>query len=111
MQQVPKDNPLTKPEFHRRLREWLATSDENQIGSDAVYQQTAWMSVRDGNQIFELHPDTKRNAIQRYMHLVDQHGDGIEWELATTRKGNLRAVVFGPAKVREESFYLYLRQS
>jgi hypothetical protein len=110
MEHVPKDQPLTKAEFHRRLRDWIENSGEDQIGSTEVYQQTAWISVRDGDKTFGLHPDTKKDAVKRYLDLVNRHGDDIAWQLTNTRKGNLRAVLYGPLEVRDESFYLYLKQ-
>lgn len=107
LEQVRRERALDKSEFHDRLRSWLAKADDVVIGPEGVDGRTGWVYVRDGSDLFVLHADTPRNAVQAYLQLVAQFGDGIEWEIAESQRGKMTAVVYGPQKMRLRSFYLY----
>src|SRR5579864_5517381 len=101
------DEAISKAEFHAELRSWHRETDESTV-SDAEREE--WpdkLYVADGDQVFEFHADTKREAVAKYLKLVDSHGDGLEWALRPTRTGKVRAVAFGPDKVVIDGFYLY----
>ena len=107
MERVRRDQPLSKPEFHRRLRFWLENAEDAIIGPEDVDGRTGWVYVRDGSTVFMLHADTKRDAVQRYLQLVSLYGDDLQWEITESQRGKLTAVVYGPEKIRRKSFYLY----
>ena len=106
MERVMRADALTKGEFHERLRSWFHNTDDHVIKAD-VLGPTAWVHVRDGSEIFILHADTPRHAVDRYLRLVSRYGDEMEWQVATSQRGKPTAVVFGPDRIRDTSFYLY----
>jgi hypothetical protein len=107
MTRVSRDRALTKHEFHRRLRDWSSTTDDFIIGPEDTDGRAPWIYVRDGSEIYQLHADTKRPAVTRYLQEVDSHGDDLDWETTASEKGKMTAVVYGPTKTRIKSFYLY----
>ena len=108
MMRVARHEPISKPEFHRRLKRWLESTNEVMIGPDGVDERTCWVYVRDGSQVFGLHVDTKRDAVAQYLELVRMHGDSLQWEVVESRRQRMTAVAYGPAGLRDTSFYLYL---
>ena len=109
MERVRRNESLSKEQFHDSLRQWLASPAEGQIGQQAGQGRTPWVHVRDGSRIFALNADTSRKAVAHYLSLVDLHGDDLEWQIAPTQRGNMTAVVYGPAAERHKPFYLYAR--
>lgn len=107
LEQVFRDHPLSKHEFHQRLRQWFDNSDDLIVGPENIPGVTCWVYVRDGSDIFGLHADTKRDAVGRYLQLVEQYGDTLQWEITESQRDKRTAVVHGPKKVRDTSFYLY----
>jgi hypothetical protein len=107
MERVDRDQALSKTEFHDRLREWL-NSNEAMIGSEDVPGVTSWIYVRDGVAIFALHADTKRPAVEWYLEKVSLYGDDLLWAVTESARGNETAVVYGPDKMRNKGFYLYV---
>jgi hypothetical protein len=107
MTRVPRERPLTKGVFHQRLKEWLQNTDEETIGSEGVDGRTSWIHVRDGLQLFVLHADTSREAVEWYLRVVEEEGDSLQWEIAASQRGKMTAVVFGPRRLRRTSLYLY----
>ncbi len=107
MDQVRRDQALSKSQFHQRLRSWLDDSDDDVVGPDGVDGRTGWVYVRDGSDIFVLHADTQRDAVRSYIQSVSQYGDDLQWNIAKSQRGKMTAVVYGPDKLRQKSFYLY----
>ena len=83
MQQVRLADAISKTDFHSRLRAWLTNTDESVIGDPAVIGVTAWIHVREGDSRYKLHADTRREAVERYLQLVDQYGDDLRWTIVT----------------------------
>ena len=108
MEQVRRPHALSKTEFHSRLREWLNSTDDAIIGPEGLHGQTVWIYVHDGPNMFGLHADTKREAVDAYLRIVAQQGNDLQWEVAESQRGNPTAVVYGPNKHRHKPFYLYL---
>lgn len=108
MEQVRKRQALTKMEFHQRLRQWFQGTGEQIVGADWVDGRTHWIYVRDATNFFALHSDTSRGAVEWYLHAVAKDGDDLQWEVAPSQRGKMTAVVFGPKRLRNPSFYLYV---
>ena len=107
MEQVRRDSAITKAVFHQRLRDWLENSEDAVVGPEGVDGRTNWVFVRDGVNVFSLHADTRRSAVDEYLQMVTLHGDDLRWEIVTSQRGNETAVAYGPEPVRHISFYLY----
>ena len=113
MEQVSKDRPLTKAQFHQRLREWVnsTSTDGNQIvGPEGVDGRMRWIYVHDGRHLFVLHADTPRHAVDQYLSLAAEYGDELLWTVARSRRGKMTAVAYGPddPPQRIVPFYLYM---
>lgn len=108
MERVPASKPLSRLELHQRLRQWFVTTSDAQIGSEDVQDRTSWVCVEYGSDVFRLHADTKREAVEEYLRLVQQYGEEIQWTVVPNQRGNENAVAYGPHQVRITSFYLYL---
>ena len=108
LHQVRRDEALTRTEFHRRLHDWLNNTDEERIGPENVDGRTSWVYVRGDTNVFGLHADTRRSAVDQYLQIVMLHGDEVLWEIAESRRGNMTTVVYGPERLRCTSFYLYV---
>ncbi len=109
LRRVRRAEALDKQEFHRRLRFWLEYCDDQQVGSEDVPGVTDWIFVRQGSELFSLHADTKRKAVESYLKMVETYGDDMLWQPTTSKRGQGTAVVYGPDKVRHIPFYLYFR--
>jgi len=107
MERVSRQQPISKTQFHQRLREWLEGGNELRVGPEDVIGVTAWIHVQDGSNIFGLHADTGRDAVNEYLEVVRQHGNDCRWEIALTERGKMNAVSYGPEPRRITSFYLY----
>jgi hypothetical protein len=109
MQRVGKKaDALSKMEFHRRLREWLLTTgeEEEQIGPG----QAPYILIYDDEKYYRIHADAKRRAVREYLSLVDLHGDSIKWSLHWTqskKKPSKKLVKVGPYEKDVESLLLY----
>ena len=82
MKQIRREEALTKAEFHERLRDWLNSTDESRIGPEDVDGRTSWVHVRDGADVFGLHADTKRDAVDRYLQSLTLHGNDLRCALS-----------------------------
>lgn len=107
LERVRRGSALTRNEFHQRLRSWLGDTEDPIVGLEEVPGVTPWVYIRDGSSLFELHADTKREAVRGYLELVALHGDDLRWEVTASERGNMTAVAYGPERVRNKSFYLY----
>jgi len=108
MEQIRRNQALTKAQFHQRLRHWFQSTNDAIVGREEVRGQTAWVYVRDGTDMFVLNADTSRDAVDRYLQIVTAYGDDLQWEAAQSQRGNMTAVTYGPHHVRLPPFYLYL---
>jgi hypothetical protein len=99
---------LGKSEFNQRLRDWLEKANEERIGPDEADGRTNWIHVHDGSAAFALHADTKRPAVEWYLEKVSLYGDDLLWAVTESQRGNETAVVYGPDRMRNTGFYLYL---
>ena len=109
MERVLRDSALTKAVFHERLRHWLDSTEDARVGSKGVPGVTPWVYVRDGAQIFALNADTPRDAVRQYLHTVTLHGEDLTWEIFPSQRGKNTAVVYGPDRLPNTSFYLYAK--
>jgi hypothetical protein len=78
------------------------------VGSDDIDGRTRWIFIRDETDLFVLHADTPREAVEWYLGQVAAHGDNLRWEIAPSQRGKMTAVAFGPDRLRNTAFYLYL---
>jgi hypothetical protein len=108
MEQVGRDQALSKSEFHQRLRDWFEKTEHKVIGPEGIkYPRTGWVHVRDGSLLLLLNADTPRNAVGRYLQLVQRYGNDLQWERAISQQDKMTTVVYGPEKLRCKSFNLY----
>jgi hypothetical protein len=108
MDKVSRREPLTKSEFHHRLREWLDKTDENTVGPLGIdYPRTGWVHIRDGSNVLVLNADTPRDAVREYLQMVTRVGDDLLWNRAESQRGKMTAVEYGPDGLRCKSFNLY----
>jgi len=108
MKMVNRSEPTSKEELHCRLQVWLESDDDSQIGDLDVQGRTPWIWVKDGVDLYNLHADTKREAVAKYLELVKENGSDLDWIVVPSQKGNLTKVAFGPGKKIIPGFYLYL---
>jgi hypothetical protein len=64
--------------------------------------------VQEGKDLYIRHADVSHEAVRRYLDLVDQYGDGLEWTIVNNQRGRKNAVAYGPNRERVTPFYLYL---
>jgi len=108
LEQVRRDQALNKSGFHSRLADfWHHNADDATVGHEAAYGRTPWVYVRDGFRVFVLNADTTRKAVGRYLELVKQHGDDLQWGITASQQGKMTAVAYGPERYRLKPFYLY----
>ena len=103
MLKIGKKNPITKAEFHRRLREWFTTTNEKQIGPG----KSRYICIYDNGEYYFIHSDARRFAVKQYLSLVDQFGDSIEWKKDWSIKNRYTLIKFCPAKIFVRSLLLY----
>jgi hypothetical protein len=108
MDRVRRRQALTKAEFHQRLRFWLENTADVVVGPEGVDGRTGWVYVRDGSNMFVLHADTKRDAVDRYLQRVRLHDEDLQWTVASSQRGKMTAVEYGSERLRVTSFYLYV---
>lgn len=107
LQRVHWDQALAKAELHARLRDWLGHREDHIDGGSDNDGRAPWVYVRDGQPLYKLHADTKRQGVEEYLALVGQYGDNLVWTVVASRSGKPSAVAYGPQqKVRR--FYLYV---
>ncbi len=108
--QVRRGEAVSKSEFHRRLRSWLDTTDDTQVGPVGGRGQTPWVHIRDDARLFALNADTKRKGVETYLRLVTLFGDDLRWVVAASKTGKMTAVEYehGPQRCRIRFFYLYV---
>lgn len=108
IEMVARSEPISKEELHYRLKAWLDSDDEPQIGDLDVQGRTPWIWIKDGVDLFRLHADTKREAVAEYSKLAEKNGSELEWTVVSSQKGNPTKVAFGPNKQIIRGFYLYI---
>ena len=111
LEKVSKSTPLSKQEFHARLRAWLHSADnpgDSRIDGGATkYGGSAWLYVQDGWALYRLNADTKHQGVNDYLRLVDRYGDDLAWTTKPNRDGKNNAVAYGPTSEPVRRFYLY----
>ncbi len=106
LERVARADAIKKPEFHRRLREWLGAGDDR-VGDPRVDGRTAWIWIKDMGRLANLHADQGRAGIEEYLALVDQYGDHIAWNEGVSSRGRPSKIAVGPERVVLPSLYLY----
>jgi hypothetical protein len=105
IEKIGAGSAVSRSAFDAILAEWFQTG-ENQIG-DADHGITAWVHVREGDDVFRLNSDTTREGVERYLQLVRQYEDRLEWSVVENERGNMNKVAFGPEAETIRYFYLY----
>ena len=103
-----RSNPISKRDFHVALMDWLANTSDAIVGSEAVDGRTPWIHVLDGDTMFVLHADTRRDSVLHYLKLVAIHGESIAWKVVPSQRKRMTAVAYGPSEERYKPFYLYV---
>jgi hypothetical protein len=102
-----RTDPLSRREFEATLRRWLGYDPSDTIGGDQGYGGRAWLWVHEAGDLFYLNSDTSRQAVQRYVTLLDEASGDLEWSVVANRRGVLNKVAFGAANEVIPGFYLY----
>lgn len=108
MQRVSRSSPLTKPELHRRLREWLDGTNERIIGDPDVHERIAWVWVVDGPILAKFHADTTREAVREYLDLAAVDAGRLRWSVCLSSRGRPSKIALGPEARIVGGLYLYL---
>jgi len=103
-----QSQPLSKSEFHTRLREWIETTNESRVGDPDDDNRKPCAYISDGGKVFRLHSDTKRKGVEEYLTIVDARGDDLPWYIVESRTGKKVAVAFDSDSSPLHHFYLYL---
>jgi hypothetical protein len=111
IEKVAKSAPISKSDFHERLKSWFDETDERCIGDPDVPKFSHWVFIVDGEQRFRLHADTARQGVNEYLALVSIHGDDLVWSIVANQRGIENAAAFGPNRERPKLFYLYLDET
>lgn len=83
----------TKQKFADILRRWYENTNEDTIGDlRSHYGVTTWMTVSASGHRCVVHADTSRDAIRRYLELVEDHGPDLSWRVERGRRGTLNKV-------------------
>jgi hypothetical protein len=86
----------------------LESNNEPQIGDVDLQGRTPWVWIKDGVDLYNLHADTKREAVAEYLDLAKENALELEWTIVASQKGNPTKVAFGPEKKIIRGFYLYV---
>jgi hypothetical protein len=102
-----RTNPLSRQGLEATLRRWLRYDPSETIAGDQGYGGRAWLWVLEAGDLFYLNSDTKRQAVERYVTLLDEVDGDLDWSVTANRRGVLNKVAFGAAKEVIPGFYLY----
>jgi hypothetical protein len=94
-------------DFVGLLRWWLEQTDEKTIGEVEPFPGRPWVLVEAGSTRCHLNADTARVGVRRFLELVRQHGDDLEWRVVANQRGKVNRVALGPDAELVEKFYLY----
>jgi hypothetical protein len=109
MDKVPRSNPISKRDFHSRLRTWLSTGDDRISGKDKAVCGWPWIHVQDSGSIYNLQGDSKRDGVQAYLGRVADQGDDIPWfPVPNQQNGSPNAIAFDPDRGQIPGFYLFV---
>lgn len=112
MPRVRRHEPISRAEFHELLQEWLDGGDEPTIGDPGSDEgRTAWIWIQDDGLTLRLHGETTREGVAAYLRLLAQHGPGLRWTMAPSRRNNPNRIAFGPGAETIPGFGLYLSVS
>jgi hypothetical protein len=100
IQKISKADAVSKRQFHNMLQQWLRETDEKQIGDESVQGRSPWVFIKEGDQIFRLHADTKRSGVKEYLQAAESLDHKIEWQVVRNRRGRMNSVAFGPGLIR-----------
>src|SRR4051794_23876828 len=103
-----KAQAISKAKFHEKLRDWFENTD-NKILDPEVLATRPWEYVKDGMDVFVLHSDTKREAVEWYLGIVEIYGDDLLWSIVPSQSGKKTAVAYGPERLESTTprFFLY----
>lgn len=65
-----KSTPMTKEQFYKWLRNWYSTTEKT-ITEMGSYGGTAYIYIKDREDIFHLNADTTREGVEEYLKLLD----------------------------------------
>ena len=99
----------SKRDFAEILRRWAVETDEETIGAVGTYGRRAWLWVTVNTYECHLNADTKRDAVQHYLHLVQLHGADLPWRIRPNRNGTINKVCVERDGSETPGFYLYVR--
>jgi len=105
MKRTPSDAALTKPEFHARLRAFLATGRE--VIAPGERANAPWVWVKSLGNRYYLNADSTRDGVAAYIARVDAEGDSIRWFTVQNERGRENKVAFGEDQEVIPGFYFY----
>jgi hypothetical protein len=107
MDRVGRAGWITKLEFHARLVRWFRETGEPVIGDPDTDRRTAWLWVRDGHRLTRLFADTTREAVGRYLDLLNENRGELDWTVVPSAAGQWTKIALGPDRVVIDGFHLY----
>ena len=106
---IPKGTHFTsKRELVDYLRKWLSRSDSATIGDVSRFPGQRWISMETSFGLMDINADTKREAVERLVQVVETRGLDAKWNVIANNRGKINKVVFD---LGDESWgwYAYLR--
>lgn len=101
-------NILERQDFDLWLLNWYKNTNEKTIGDIGNFGQQAFLWVKGNGSKFRLNADTKREGVEVYLNLLEEHNNSLNWSIVANLKGKINKVAFGENKIKIRGFYLYL---
>lgn len=106
---IPRGSRVgSKEELAKLLDAWLRSSDAATIGDVGSFGGSPWVHVALEVHEVVLNADTKRHAVERFVH--DLPGQPQPWMVIANRRGRINKVLPYPAAAPLAGWYAYLRQ-
>lgn len=95
----------TLKKFNEFLEVWFREKKSDTIGQFGI----EFIQIKGKENWYRLGGKTKREGVERYLYLLQDYDDDLEWTIVINEHGIVKnKVAFGPHKEVIEGFYLYL---
>lgn len=104
---IPKDTAVTsKSELRNLLEDWLGTGEKT-LGDISRFAGRPWIRMQFDGTAVVLNADTKRTAVQDYLHHANAHGDNSPWTVVANSRGKVNKVVYRTDGDASPGWYAY----
>jgi hypothetical protein len=107
---VPIDlHAASVSELAHVLRHWVEHSDRPTVGDVGAFGGSPVIHVSDSDLEFVINRDTKRAAVDSFLHAVDDAGgaDRLDWHVAPNARGRLNRVTYRSDDGPTPGWYAY----